>query len=161
MQDEKNECLKKLKEEMTSMWRRKQGLDKVPITEGLTRLEALALQQIWTVTKTDPEKKGIYVSDLAKRMRVMPPSASRTLKTLEERGLVYREADPESRRNTCISLTEKGEEVRAKCMEAIGALMERVIDRMGKEDMEKLIELGNRLSGLVEEEINLMKKSEK
>lgn len=161
MQDEKNEYLKWLKEEITSMSRRKQGLDKMPIMEGLTRLEALALQQIWVVMKANPEKKGIYVSELAKRMRVMLPSASRTLKTLEERGLIYREADPESRRNTCISLTKKGEEVRAKCMEAIGTLMERVIDRMGKEDMEKLIELAKRFSGLIEEEINLMKKNEK
>lgn len=161
MQDGKKEYLKRLKEEMTAMSRRKQGLDKVPIMEGLTRLEALALQQIWVVMNEDPEKKGIYVSDLAKRMRVMPPSASRTLKTLEERGLIYREADPQSRRNTCISLTEKGEEVREKCMETIGALMERVIDRMGKDDMEKLIELGKRFSGLMEEEINLMKKNEK
>ena len=62
------------------------------------------------------ENGKITSSELAAKTKTLPPAVSRTLRGLEEKGYVERSVDKKDRRNTYISLTEKGwkkgEEVR-------------------------------------------------
>jgi len=50
----------------------------------------------------------ISLGQLASRERVTPPSVTRMVASLEERGLVRREADPADRRVAHVSLTAEG-----------------------------------------------------
>lgn len=156
LKDEGKEYVKRLKKELVLMMGKKRALHKLPLTGGLTRLEIFALQQIWEAMNESPGQKGVHVSVLAKRMDIMLSSASRTLNTLEEKGLIYREIDSKSRRNICVSLTKEGEGARERCVNTMSRLTERVIERMGAEDMERLLELWRRFSDLIEEEAGLM-----
>ncbi|MDR2024129.1 MAG: MarR family transcriptional regulator [Hungatella sp.] len=149
------EYIKKFKSELATMMGRKQNIHRNCVPEGVTRSEFFALHQIRISMNENPEKKGIHVSDLAKRMNIALSAASRMLNSMEERGLICREIDPKSRRNICVSLTEEGEKLWKKCSESMSDLLERVIIGMGEEDASKLIELWKKFSELMEKEVDL------
>lgn len=158
MRNEQEEYIKKFKAELAMMMGSKQRIHRNCMPEGITKSEFFALYQIQTGMNESPENKGIHVSALAKRLNIALSAASRMLNALEERGLVYREIDPKSRRNICVSLTEEGEKMWKKCSENMSGLLERVIIAMGEEDASKLIELWRKFSELMEKEVNLMMK---
>ena len=70
----------------------------------------------------------------------------RTLRGLEQRGLVDRAVDRIDRRNTYVMLTPAGEAARADTIRELDGYTRRVLERMGREDMETLIRLWNRLA---------------
>lgn len=156
MKDEKKEYIKNLKAEITMMMGKKQRINKNFLLEGLTRLELFALEQIHEAKSEEAESRGIRVSDLAKRMDILQSSASRVLNTLEERDLIYREIDPENRRNIRVFLTEKGERTRFKCYKNLNELLERIVEEMGAEEMDRLLASWKRLSDLLEQEVTAM-----
>lgn len=49
--------------------------------------------------------------ELARREHVQPPSMTRIIAMLEEKGLVRREPHPEDRRQVVVSMTEQAEEI--------------------------------------------------
>ena len=83
------------------------------------------------------ENGKITSSELAAKTKTLPPAVSRTLRGLEEKGYVERSVDKKDRRNTYISLTEKGwkkgEEVRDR-MQDFGC---SVMSQLKEEEWEK------------------------
>jgi len=154
--DEKEKYIKKVKTHLAVMMGKGRKVDKILLSQGLTRLELFAIQQIYEATNTDQEQKGIYVSALAKKMDIVLPSASRTLNSLEKRGLISRKIDPDNRRNICVMLTEKGYFVRKKCLEKVNLMVGRVVEGMGMEDMDQLITLWNRFIDQMERAVSDM-----
>lgn len=154
--DEKEKYIKKVKTHLAVMIGKGRKVDKILLSQGLTRLELFAIQQIYEATNGDQEEKGIYVSVLAKKMDIVLSSASRTLNSLEKRGLISREIDPDNRRNICVMLTEKGCFVRKKCLEKVNHMVGRVVEGMGMEDMDQLITLWNRFIDQMECAVNDM-----
>ena len=110
---------------------------------GLTRAEFYALSQIREHMQSHPGDRGVYVS---------PPAVSRMLRGLEQRGLVDRAVDRIDRRNTYVMLTPAGEAARADTIRELDGYTRRVLERMGREDMETLIRLWNRLADVMTEE---------
>ena len=51
---------------------------------------------------------AVYVSDFAREAHQPLPAISRSLRQLEQAGLVLREADPADRRKTLVRITPKG-----------------------------------------------------
>ncbi len=68
----------------------------------LTHISALG-----TLRKSGPMSAG----DLAACERVQPPSMTKVLATLEQRGLVRREQHPSDRRSAIIAITDAGQEL--------------------------------------------------
>ena len=68
----------------------------------LTQVSAMA-----SLAKRGPMSAG----ELAAHERVQPPSMTKVLANLEERGLVRREAHPSDRRQAIIEITEAGQEL--------------------------------------------------
>lgn len=58
------------------------------------------------------KEEGTPSSYISSRMGMEPTSLTRTLKTLEDRGLIYREKNPEDGRGVLIFLTEEGKSKR-------------------------------------------------
>jgi DNA-binding MarR family transcriptional regulator len=75
---------------------------RVDMSVTLTQLSAMA-----TLRKSGPMSAG----ELASCERVQPPSMTKVLANLEERGLVRREVHPTDRRQAVIQITPAGEEL--------------------------------------------------
>ena len=75
------------------------------------------------------------------------------LKNMEEKGYIRREIDEKNRRNTFVYATEKGKEARIKAQQEMDAFADRVIIRMGVDNVKKLIELFNMSTDIMEDEL--------
>lgn len=118
----------------------------------LTKAEFFCLGGICNAAQEHPEQGGIYVWELAQRMHVLPPAASRTLRELEMRGYIERSVDREDRRNIRVRPTEEGLAMWAKAEKRMQDVMQRVLDRMGQDNMDQLVTLCDRLCDIIEEE---------
>jgi DNA-binding MarR family transcriptional regulator len=75
---------------------------RVDMSVTLTQLSAMA-----TLFKSGPMSAG----ELAACERVQPPSMSKVVANLEERGLVRRDQHPSDKRQAILGITEKGEQL--------------------------------------------------
>jgi len=75
---------------------------RVDMSVTLTQLSAMA-----TLRKSGPMSAG----ELAAFERVQPPSMTKVLANLEERGLVRRDVHPADRRQAVLAITQAGEEL--------------------------------------------------
>lgn len=123
------------------------------LTGNMSKGEYYSLEALQQYHTTHPDSKGMYVSSLAKRLRISPPAVSRMLKSLEEKGLVERTVDASNRRNTYIRLTDHGAHMTRQVRSRMQFLVERVYDQFGEEDMRTMIALLNRLVDTAEKEI--------
>lgn len=121
-------------------------------TNELTKAEFFCLGAICNAGKEQPERDGIYVWELAQRTHALPPAVSRTLRELEERGYIERSVDREDRRNIKVLPTQAGLAVWTKAEKVADDFGLRVLERMGRENMDQLISLCDRLCDIIEEE---------
>lgn len=105
------------------------------------------------------EKKteGVTVSDLAEKTHTKPSAVSRTLKTLEERGLIERTINQSDRRNTYVTLTETGSTTCKQFRQTMCEFGKAVIDRMDEADMRRMIAYINKLNQVALEELEMRK----
>lgn len=143
---------KNLKEEFMRVSHRMRKLNMSHIFSDVSQGEFFALEMLRKCQKRTGDG-GIIVSDLAKSLRVSSPAASRMLRNMEEKGLIRREVDKNNRRNTYVYLTDKGLESREMAAKAMDDFTERVMKRMGDENVEMLISLIQKMTSIMEEEL--------
>lgn len=118
----------------------------------LTKGEFFCLGAICSEGRERPERGGLFVWELARRTHARPPAVSRTLRDLEARGYIERSVDREDRRNIKVRPTEEGLAVWARAEKSAHRFVERVLGRMGEENMEELVALCNQLCDIIEDE---------
>lgn len=119
---------------------------------GLPMGEFLMLQLIRRKHERQPEAKGVYLSELTQCAHASQPAVSRTLRRLESKGLAQRRTDPQDRRTTYVVLTQAGAELLDDCRRQMEALSQRVVRRVGAEELRSLTAQLNRLAETVKEE---------
>lgn len=124
---------------------------------GLTKGEFRILYAIAAENEKAEGKKGIYVSALAMKLQATMPNVSRMLKNLESQNLIGRSVDENNRRKTLVYLTEEGIKRKQESEKELDSFTEEVLKRMGKENMEELLKLWNRIADVSEE---IMKEKE-
>jgi homoprotocatechuate degradation regulator HpaR len=105
--------------------------------------------QQWRILRALAEEDRIELLELSHRCLIQPPSLSRTVPALTERGLVQREDHPSDRRRSLISLTDEGRAL----FEVMSAESARIYAQL-TEDIggpEKLSEIYQLLSNLIDE----------
>ena len=70
-------------------------------------------------------------------------SLSRTLNAMEERGLIFRERNPEDGRGVLIKLTESGKEKRELSKKSVYRFNERIREQVGPEKIEHFFEIAD------------------
>ena len=82
----------------------------------------------------------INQDEIARRCNVDKGSVARTLKKLEDKGLILKEIDENNRRQNKISLTEKGEEVIEESLKILDEWEDEIFGEIGSERQEILQE---------------------
>ena len=104
---------------------------------GASMATGLALLSIDT-------EEGVPSTSLGPRMGMESTSLSRTLKTMENQGLIRREPNPEDGRSVLIKLTKEGLEKRSLSKEVVIQFNQSIAEAVSEEDLEsfyKVIEL--------------------
>lgn len=122
----------------------RQFVNSVPLKTGISHSEFCLLNIIMD------GKDGITVSEIAAELDVTPPAVSRSLRSLESRGLITRETDLLNRRNTMVRLTAEGRSFLEISRRQMDKVMEYVDEKMGGERKKQLYELLAEMTNIIE-----------
>ncbi len=97
----------------------------------------LAPQQFWILIALS-ENPGVSQSELAERVRIDAPTASRVMTALSRRELVRMELDPRDRRRSRLFLTGAGERLARELAAVAQDVRAAVVEDMSDADVETL-----------------------
>lgn len=100
------------------------------------------------------EKKGTPSTQLGPKMGMEPTSLSRTIKSMEDNGLIRREADPDDGRRVLIFLTELGVEKRKLAKSVIVGFNQKLSGAIPSGMTKTFFEVANRLDAVLDNELN-------
>lgn len=126
------------------------GLDVIRLTKLLARLKAQRSQVLPGLDATAPTilftlaHGPLRVSALAERTLADISTASRQIATLEQHGLVAREADPDDRRASLIHITEAGHAFARDLRERRNAIVRAIVADWPDDDVQQLADLFHR-----------------
>ncbi len=99
-------------------------------------------------------ENGTPATKIAPSIGMEPRSLTRMLKTLEEKGWIYRESDKDDKRFVKVFLTEAGKAKRNFSRDGVIAFNERLADEIPKEKLEVFFEVIDKINKIVEEVTN-------
>ena len=97
------------------------------------------------------KENGTPSNYISNRMGMEPTSLTRTLKTLEEKGLIIRKKNPEDGRGVLIYLTQLGKEKRALSKETVLKFNETIKKNITEEKLNHFIEVAETINDLITE----------
>ena len=109
---------------------------------GTTMATGFALLSI------DPEQ-GTPSTSLGPKMGMEATSLSRTLKSMEEKGLIERKPNPEDGRGVIIHLTEFGREKRAYSREKVLTFNEAIRNNIAPEKLQHFYEVADLINNMI------------
>lgn len=87
------------------------------------------------------QQEDVHPGDLAEKLSLVPGRMTDILKTLEKKGMIRRERDPEDRRRVLVRITPKGARSVTDRREQIRVQYSGLYEELGLDDTIKLIEL--------------------
>lgn len=98
------------------------------------------------------DREGTPSTKLGPKMGMESRSLTRTLKSMEQLGLIERKADETDRRMVRVFLTEEGKRVRDISRQRVLHLNTHILDKWGEEKTEQFIGLLQEFNELLEDE---------
>jgi homoprotocatechuate degradation regulator HpaR len=105
-------------------------------------------EQQWRVLRTLEASGALDAAALSERSMILPPSLTRILRTLEERGLLERRRDASDRRRTLCALSDAGRVQVNDLAPRTAAVHDAIEARFGAERTRKLLELLREIAAL-------------
>jgi DNA-binding MarR family transcriptional regulator len=99
------------------------------------------------------EREGIPSTQLGPKMGMEPTSLSRTLKSMEDDGLIYRKQDGEDSRKVLIFLTPRGVELRKRTKAAITHFNTKLRSKVSPTKMKTFYAVMKTINDLAESEL--------
>lgn len=96
------------------------------------------------------DKEGTPSTKLGPKMGVEPQSLSRTLKTMEDKGLITRTPSPDDKRMVLIHLTEEGKKFRDNSRDVVTNLNKYISDNLTKKEVNSFLTVAAKISALLE-----------
>lgn len=97
------------------------------------------------------KEEGTPSTAISSRMGMEAASLTRTLKTLEEKGLIIRKKNPNDGRGVLIYLTEFGKQMRAQSKETVLKFNESIRKNISEEKLQNFIEVADIINDLIAE----------
>ena len=94
---------------------------------------------------------GTPSTAISSRMGMEATSLTRTLKALEEKGLILRTKNPEDGRGVLIYLTDFGKQMRAQSKETVLKFNESIRKNISEEKLQNFIEVADIINDLIAE----------
>ena len=104
-----------------------------------------------SVSASIDKENGTPSTAISNRMGMEPSSITRTLKSMEERGLIYREKNPEDGRGVLIYLTEFGKEKRELSKTTVLKFNEVVKNNLTEEQLATFFKVTETINNLITE----------
>src|SRR5690606_21611115 len=100
------------------------------------------------------DKEGTPSTQLGPKMGMEPTSLSRTLKTMEDAGLIYRKSDSGDKRKVLIYLSEEGIQKRKIAKQVVLEFNEHVMSAVPEGKLRTFFEVAERLDAAIDKELN-------
>jgi DNA-binding MarR family transcriptional regulator len=100
------------------------------------------------------DQEGTPSTQLGPKMGMEPTSLSRTLKTMEEKGLIYREVDTEDKRKVLVFLTKDGLEKRRIARQVVLNFNDIIVSSIPKGKLKTFYEVAERLDMSIDRELS-------
>ncbi|MEE0775846.1 MAG: MarR family transcriptional regulator [Bacillota bacterium] len=97
------------------------------------------------------DTEAVRMNDLHRNLCISPPALSQSINRLEDKGLVERTFSKENRRATYVAFTEEGKKIYLREREIMETLTQKILERMGVEEVKELIRLTNRFHDVMGE----------
>lgn len=97
------------------------------------------------------KEDGTPSTYISNRMGMEPTSLTRTLKTLEEKGLITRQKNPDDGRGVLIYLTELGKKMREQSRSTVLKFNEIVKQNIAEEKLKHFMEVAEVINDLIAE----------
>ncbi|MBL7887235.1 MAG: MarR family transcriptional regulator [Flavobacterium sp.] len=97
------------------------------------------------------KEEGTPSTYISNRMGMEPTSLTRTLKTLEEKGLITRQKNPEDGRGVLIYLTDLGKKMREQSRNTVLKFNEVVKQNIAEEKLKHFMEVAEVINDLIAE----------
>ena len=97
------------------------------------------------------KEDGTPSTAISTRMGMEATSLTRTLKTLEEKGLIIRKKNPDDGRGVLIYLTDFGKQMRAKSKETVIKFNESIRENISEEKLQNFMEVADVINDLISE----------
>jgi DNA-binding MarR family transcriptional regulator len=91
------------------------------------------------------EKEGTPSTSLGPRMGMEPTSLSRTLKNMEDKGLIFRETSTEDKRKSLVFLTKEGIEMRKVARDVVLDFNETLYKKISKTKLKAFFEVSEKI----------------
>ncbi|KWX79481.1 MarR family winged helix-turn-helix transcriptional regulator [Paenibacillus jilunlii] len=121
----------------------------IPRAEFLTMFVIHASMQ-----KAEQEKEaspGVMISKLSELLQISRPTASQMISSMEEKGYTRRVMSTSDRRVIYICLTEKGQAVLQMNLARYSSVLNEIIEKVGRKEIDQLIFLCDRFQEVVNE----------
>lgn len=97
------------------------------------------------------EEEGTPVTKIAPRMGMEPNSLSRILKSMEEKGFIYRKRDEVDKRMAFVCLTELGIKKREIALRAVFRLEKAIVNQIDEEKLAAFFDVAKHIPDAIEE----------
>ncbi len=95
------------------------------------------------------DREGTPSTALAPKLGMEPTSLTRTLKTMEEKGLIYKKKNPKDGRGVNIYLTELGVEKRKLSKKTVLKFNDKLIETFTQQEIDTFIEMSQTIQELI------------
>ena len=100
------------------------------------------------------DREGTPSTQLGPKMGMEPTSLSRTLKTMEEKGYIFRKVDDKDKRKVLIFLTDEGIDKRKIARQVVLNFNDRIISSIPKGKLKTFFEVAERLDMSIDRELS-------
>lgn len=96
-------------------------------------------------------KEGTPATKIAPLIGLETRSLTRMLKTMEEKGLIYKQADPIDKRSVRIFLTEQGKRKKEKSVQSVKSFNQRIREEISEEELSLFFEVISKIQGVIDQ----------
>lgn len=98
-------------------------------------------EQQWRVIRVLHETGTMDASEVAERAFILAPSLTRMIKSLEERGFIFREKDKGDGRRVLLKIAPAGEAIIRELLPDSNKIYDELEEHFGRERLDSLVEL--------------------